>query len=53
MRNRWWEQNPLATLLNQHNSIGQDLLAMCVNDVITTGADPILFLDYLATGSII
>ena len=42
----------LATLLNQHNSIGQDLLAMCVNDVITTGADPILFLDYLATGSI-
>ena len=42
----------LATLLNQHNYIGQDLLAMCVNDVITTGADPILFLDYLATGSI-
>ena len=42
----------LATLLNQHNSIGQDLLAMCVNDVITTGADPILFLDYLAAGSI-
>ena len=42
----------LATLLNQHNSIGQDLLAMCVNDVVTTGADPILFLDYLATGSI-
>ncbi len=42
----------LATLLNQHSSIGQDLLAMCVNDVITTGADPVLFLDYLATGSI-
>ena len=42
----------LATLLNQHNTIGQDLLAMCVNDVVTTGADPILFLDYLATGCI-
>ncbi len=42
----------LASLLNQHHHIGQDLLAMCVNDVITTGADPILFLDYLATGSI-
>ena len=42
----------IANSLNQHNFIGQDLLAMCVNDVITCGADPVLFLDYLATSKI-
>ena len=42
----------IAMKLNKHSGIGQDLLAMCVNDVITCGADPILFLDYLATSKI-
>ena len=42
----------VAMKMKNHNSIGQDLLAMCVNDVITSGADPILFLDYFATSKI-
>ena len=42
----------LATLLNEHRYIGQDLLAMCLNDVITSGAQPLFFLDYLATSKI-
>tara|TARA_B100000927_G_scaffold207462_1_gene168511 strand:- start:1005 stop:2033 length:1029 start_codon:yes stop_codon:yes gene_type:complete len=42
----------IAMKMRKHSSIGQDLLAMCVNDVITSGADPILFLDYLATSRI-
>ncbi len=42
----------LAQKLNLHNTIGIDLVAMCVNDVVTTGATPLFFLDYLATGSL-
>ncbi len=42
----------LAALFNEHRYIGQDLLAMCLNDVITTGAKPLFFLDYLATSKI-
>ena len=42
----------LAALLNEHRYIGQDLLAMCLNDVITSGAEPLFFLDYLATSKI-
>jgi phosphoribosylformylglycinamidine cyclo-ligase len=42
----------LASKLNEHRYIGQDLLAMCVNDVITSGATPLFFLDYLATSKV-
>ena len=42
----------VAMKMKNHTGRGQDLLAMCVNDVITCGADPILFLDYLATSKI-
>ena len=50
-RYRWcWDKIETAFMVDKHDTIGVDCVAMCVNDIVAQGAEPLYFLDYVAVG---